>query len=133
MDNVSICASIIAALLGIAYPILFEVTSRLDEKYSSQIIQNLFRRERENRYFILLLKISLGCILLWMFKLPPLIKIKRLDHIIQNSAEYLIIITTGLLVISFFFFIKKISLYYSPFQILPTLIIGHDKETQSSD
>lgn len=101
MDNISICVSFIAAILGIAYPILLEVVSRLDEKYSSQAIIELFRREWENRPFITTLKISLGSILVWMPKLPPLIKIERLDYLIGKSAQLLLIISTIVLIVSF--------------------------------
>jgi hypothetical protein len=66
MDNISICVSFIAALLGIAYPILFEVVSRLDEKYSSQAIIDLFKNERENKLFVLSLKVSLISLFLWI-------------------------------------------------------------------
>lgn len=125
MDNISICVSFIAAILGIAYPILFEVVSRLDEKYSSQAIIDLFRREWENRFFIITLKISLGSILLWMLKLPPLIKIERLDYLIGKSAQLLLIISTIVLIVSFFYFVRKVLIYYTPTRFLPYLIQRH--------
>ena len=125
MDNISICVSFIAAILGIAYPILFEVVSRLDEKYSSQAIIELFRREWENRFFITTLKISLGSILLWMLRLPPLIKIDRLDYLIGKSAQLLLIISTIVLIVSFFYFVRKVLIYYTPTRFLPYLIQRH--------
>lgn len=125
MDNISICVSFIAAILGIAYPILFEVVSRLDEKYSSQAIIDLFRRERENRIFIITLKISLGAILLWILKLRPLIKIKGLDYLIGNSAQLLLILSTIVLIVSFFYFVRKVLIYYTPTRFLPYLIQRH--------
>ena len=125
MDNISICVSFIAAILGIAYPILFEVVSRLDEKYSSQAIIELFRREWENKLFITTLKISLGSILLWMLKLPPLIKVEQLDYLIGKSAQLLLIISTIVLVVSFFYFVRKVLIYYTPTRFLPYLIQRH--------
>ena len=128
MDNISICVSFIAAILGIAYPILFEVISRVDEKYSSQTILELFRREKENRFFIVMLKISLISILLWMLKLPRLIDIKSLNYFISNSAQYILILSSILLIISFFLFVKKVLIYYTPNLFIPYIIKRHSEE-----
>lgn len=114
MDNISICVSFIAALLGIAYPILFEVVSRLDEKYSSQAIIDLFKNERENKLFVLCLKISLISLFLWMLKLHPLVERDGLNQIIGKSAELILIISTFSLIVSFFFFVRKVLIYYTP-------------------
>ena len=128
MDNISICVSFIATILGIAYPILFEVVSRLDEKYSSRAILELFRNEWENNFFIIALKISLVSILLWILKLRPLVKIQGLNYLINHSAEYLLIISTIILIICFFYFVRKILIYYTPTRFLPYLINRHREE-----
>ncbi len=49
MNIPEICITFIAALLGVAYPILLEVVSRLDEKYSSLVVVNLFKKEMERK------------------------------------------------------------------------------------
>ena len=133
MDNISICVSFIAAILGIAYPILLEVISRLDEKYSSQIIVDLFSKEKENKFFTLSLRVSLASLLLWVLKLPPLIKIDGLNYLIGKSSEYILILSTILLIISFFYFVKKVLIYYTPTKYLPFLISRHDKNSEKSD
>lgn len=125
MDNISICVSFIVAILGIAYPILFEVVSRLDEKYSSQAIIDLFRRELENIIFINTLKFSLFAIFIWMLKLPPLIKINGLDYLIGISAQLVLITSTIVLIVSFFYFVRKVLIYYTPTRFLPYLIQRH--------
>lgn len=133
MDNISICVSFIAAILGIAYPILLEVISRLDEKYSSQIIVDLFSKEIENKFFTLSLRFSLVSLLVWVLKFPPLIKIENLNYLIGNSSEYILIISTILLIISFFYFVKKVLIYYTPTKYLPYLINRHDKKSEQND
>lgn len=45
MNIISICVTFISVILGIAYPILLQVISKLDEKYSSVIILKLFNKE----------------------------------------------------------------------------------------
>ncbi|MFN3803036.1 hypothetical protein [Belliella pelovolcani] len=42
MDEIQIYASATVAILGVAYPILLQVISRLDEKYDSDSIVELF-------------------------------------------------------------------------------------------
>jgi hypothetical protein len=133
MDNISICVSFIAAILGIAYPILLEVISRLDEKYSSQIIVDLFSKEKENKFFTLSLRISLVSLLVWVLKFPPLIKIDGLDYLIGKSSEYILILSTIILIVSFFYFVKKVLIYYTPTKYLPYLIIRHNKNSEQND
>lgn len=133
MENITICVSFIAAILGIAYPILLEVITRLDEKYSSQIIVDLFSKEKENKLFRLSLNISLVALLIWMLKLPPLIKIDGLNYIIGKSSEYILIISTISLIVSFFYFVKKVIIYYTPTKYLPYLISGHNKKPEAND
>jgi hypothetical protein len=128
MDNISICVSFIATLLGIAYPILFEVVSRLDEKYSSQAIIELFRSERENRLFVIALLVSLLSILIWMLKFQPL-KIHG-KYYLENSAQYILIFSTIALIICFFFFVRKILIYYTPTRFVPYLINRHRSENE---
>lgn len=133
MDNISICVSFIAAILGIAYPILLEVISRLDEKYTSQIIVDLFSKEKENKVFTLFLKISLVSLLVWVLKFPPLFKIDDLNYLIGKSSEYILIISTIILIISFFYFVKKVLIYYTPTKYLPYLINRHNKNSEDND
>lgn len=133
MDNISICVSFIAAILGIAYPILLEVISRLDEKYSSQIIVDLFSKEKENKFFTLSLRISLVSLLVWVLKFPPLIKIGGFDYLIGKSSEYILILSTIILIVSFFYFVKKVLIYYTPTKYLPYLIIRHNKNSEQND
>lgn len=125
MDSISICVTFIAALLGIAYPILFEVVSRLDEKYPSQSIFELFEQERENKIFLLLLKFTLLLIPLWLLDIPPLVDLKRFNFLIEDSAKHLLILSTASLIFSFFFFVRKIMIYYTPSRFINYLIQRH--------
>ncbi len=72
MNPVNIFISFIVAILGIAYPILFQVASRLDEKYSSILIIELFNKEPKRRIFLYLLYSSLILIVFYIVKLPHL-------------------------------------------------------------
>lgn len=133
MDNISICVSFIVAILGIAYPILLEVMSRLDEKYLSQIILDLFSKEKERALFSIALILSLSSIGLWILKLPPLISIQVLNPIIDNSSEYLLIASTMWLIVTFFLFVRKILIYYTPTKFLPYLIKKHNNSPERNN
>ena len=46
---------IVISLLGVAYPLLLQVIARLDEKYSSENIVELFDKEFEGKAFKILI------------------------------------------------------------------------------
>lgn len=46
MDEIGIYATVIITILGIAYPILFQVIAKLDENYSSDIVFDLLKRNQ---------------------------------------------------------------------------------------
>ena len=118
----------VVAILGLSLPILLQVVARLDDKYNSTLILKLFNKEKVRNIFILCLIVSLICTILWSLKLPPLIDINGLNFIIENSASLLLLVSSIALIISFFFLITKILVYYSPEQFIQYLIRQHRKQ-----
>ena len=55
MDEIGIYATVVITILGIAYPILFQVIAKLDENYSSDIVFDLFKKEPDSIWFLRLL------------------------------------------------------------------------------
>ena len=127
MNAVTIFVTIIITLLGVSYPILLQVISKLDEKYESDVIVEIFEKEMENQFFSYSLGISLIFILIWIFKFDPLIEIDSLNLFINNSAKILLGLSTLILVISFFCFISKILKYYRSSNLIPYLLKKHNK------
>jgi len=128
MTSVDAYIYIIIGLLGVAYPVLLQVVARLDEKYSTERIVELFDQEWESKAFPYSLYSSLICIVIWSLKLPPLFHTGSfLDFIIENSATLLIAINAILLVIFFFFFVKKILIYYTQTKLISYLIKKHNE------
>lgn len=127
MTSIDAYIYIIIGLLGVAYPVLLQVVARLDEKYSSDKIAELFDQEWEKKAFKYSLISSLLFIVLWSLKLPALIHVDHLDFLIENSASLLLAINSILLVISFFYFVNKILIYYSPTKFIPYLIKQNEK------
>ena len=114
MSETGIYITITITLLGLAYLILLQVIARLDEKYSSEKIVSLFDQELEGRFFRWLLITTLIFIVVWTFKLKPVIQIDGFNFLINNSANILVGLSTILLVIAFFFYTRKILIYYTP-------------------
>jgi hypothetical protein len=128
MTSVDAYIYIIIGLLGVAYPVLLQVVARLDEKYSSDKIVELFDREWESKAFPYSLYLSLIFIVIWSLKLPPLIHTDSpLDFIIDNSADLLVAINAILLVVFFFLYVKKILVYYTHTKLIPYLIKKHNE------
>lgn len=73
--------------------------------------------------------ISIG---IWSFKFEPLIEIKGLNYLINNSANLLVFISSVGLVISFFFLVYKILTYYTPIKFVQYLISKIEKEKDTT-
>jgi len=127
MSEIGIYITVTITLLGVAYPILLQVIARLDEKYSSEKIVGLFDNEIEGKLFRWLLISSLILIVIWTLKLKPLIQINGLNFLINNSANILVGLSAVLLVVSFFFFTRKILIYYTPTKFTQYLRKKHNE------
>ncbi|MBD3228241.1 MAG: hypothetical protein GF329_08625 [Candidatus Lokiarchaeota archaeon] len=132
MDTASICISFIVAIFGIAYPILLQVISKLDERYSSIIILELFNKEKVRKFFHFSLILSLSSILIYILKLPNPFDFGKLNLLINNSALIFLVTSTGTLVISFLYFVDKILIYYTPSQFLKYLIKQHNNSSNNN-
>jgi hypothetical protein len=120
MGIVDICIYFVIGLLSVAYPILLQVIATLDEKYSSVVIVELFKKEKEYRFFRVLLVITLS--LIWCYVIANLSitinKLPGLPLIIVNG----LFLSTALLITSFLLFISKILTYYTPSRIVKYFI-----------
>lgn len=127
MTSIDAYIYVIIGLLGVAYPVLLQVVARLDEKYSSDKIVELFDQEWEIKAFRYSLISSLFFIVIWSLKLPALVHVDKLDFFIENSASLILAINSILLVIFFFFFVNRILIYYTPTKFIPYLIARNEK------
>lgn len=112
MDSFSVCVTFISVLLGIAYPILIQITS--NDKYSSEQILDLFENNWCRKYFIPNLIVALLFIGIYLLKLEPvfIFKNKILFFLISNSACIIIFVLTISLIINFFLITKLVTTFY---------------------
>ena len=75
MNISTICQALIVSMLSVSYPILSQVVARLDDRYSSLIIVDLFNKEKSRKRFLFLLKVSLVFLLIRALELPRIVDI----------------------------------------------------------
>ncbi len=92
--------SIMIAILGVAYPILYQVIARFEDKYCSSSIAELFKNERRHKFFQRSLYFSVSATILWTLDLPPW-SIHRYFSLLENSSTFLMMVAVILLIIAF--------------------------------
>lgn len=128
MDEIEIYATTIVAILGIAYPLVLQVISKLDDTYGSTRIIELFESEGVRKWFPYQLYASLISVFLWSLKLEPLYRFEgNLGYVIDNSGTLLVIVNSILLVVAFILLVNKIFVYSTTSSIARYLIKKHDK------
>ncbi|MGF7078917.1 hypothetical protein [Mucilaginibacter sp. UYCu711] len=106
----------IIAILGLAYPISLGVVTRLDEKYKSVTIVQLFRRCIEFRAFqsLMIAAIAVAAVqIIWIVNWKPF-PVDKPQFFFHDWVEILLSIVTGLLLISFFLFTRRVFQFYVP-------------------
>lgn len=112
MDTFSVCVTIVSALLSIAYPIIIQITS--NDKYSSEVLLNLFDNKTERKVFLPNLILVLIFIGIYLLNLSSLFQFKTnwVNFIFENSALIIISILTILLIINFIRLVKIVQTFY---------------------
>lgn len=124
-----ICIYFVIAILSVAYPILLQVATRLDEKYSSLIIISLFKKEWEWDWFRITIASCLILILLYIISGLEFLPIGLFKKTLRDFSSYWLIASTFLLIISFLAFVRKILIYYNP----QDLINYFDQKEETKD
>lgn len=127
MIEIDVCVPIIAAIIGIGYPIFLQVLTNLEDKYNSHLIGELFKSEPERIFLNFSIIASLVSALLVLLNRPPWFDFGIFNIIVDNSAVLLLILFTIILVIGFFLFVNKILIYNSKLRFINYLIQKHSK------
>lgn len=129
MTEIAIYWTAVVTILSIAFPILFQTYSRLDEKYESDYIVELFNAESAKNYFTNSLYVSLiACVILSLNQSPWFYTGNILfDTLLENSASILLAITAINMVVSFFKYVYLMNIYNIPSKLIKKLISNHNE------
>lgn len=114
---------IVIAIFALAFPMLFQTASRIDDKYNSTLLIKVFRKDWICKCFIYILLSALICCGLWILQLPRLIDCGEIINIlIDNSALILLLLLTVVLVLMTICSMWLMYIYYMPDKLLERLI-----------
>lgn len=131
----SFAIPMVIAIFALAFPLLFQTASRIDDKYDSTLLIKVFRKDWICKWFIYTLLGALICCGLWILQLPRLIDCGEIINIlIDNSALILLLVSTIVLIVMTILSMRLMYIYYMPDKLLERLIeqyhsaLGKDKK-----
>ena len=112
----------VIAIFALAFPLLFQTASRIDDKYNSTLLIKVFHKDCICKWFIYSLLSALFCCVLWVLQLPRLIDCGEIINIlIDNSALILLVVSTVVLVVMTICSMWLMYIYYIPDKLLERL------------
>lgn len=106
---------LVISIFALSFPLLFQTASRIDDKYNSTLLIEVFKRDRICKWFLCTLVVALIACCLWGLQLPRLVDCGELvNNIIDNSALIFLVVSTILLVVSTISSIWLMYVYYMP-------------------
>ena len=136
---IEICVAIDIAILGIAYPILIDKISNIGQKYNSEYLPNVFESEFPDykvwgklSFFQTILILTLLSFVFQIFSLQPT-KCLEGFYIVDNSADILVFIFTGILTATFIIWLNKIMKYQGKGSDLLNYLINKYNSNKSDD
>jgi hypothetical protein len=133
MSIFDVCVTFTTSIFVIAYPILVEVISRLDEKYSSTVITDLFNSEWEKRLFSRSFYITIVLFISSLVEQPPFPFLPQHNWILNHSAILLLSGWTIFVTVLFVRLVEKIFVYYRQLELVRFLIRRHNSIAITDD
>lgn len=132
LDNISLlCIPIVAAILGIAFPIIIQTISQIDKKYNSLRLVKRFRKEKLYRYLWSVLIITILAlfynnlfIIPWKYNLGYV-----LNCVMSNSSNF-IVLATSIWLIYILFSVAYLIIKYSDDEDLFERILEKVKQSE---
>ena len=112
----------IIAVFALGLPLFLQIITRIDGKYHSTKLIQVFKREKATKLFVLSLLAAVISCVIWFLQFPPLF---NWGWLIDNSAFIILAICTIFLVFSTFFIVYRTYTYYVPEKLVNHLIILH--------
>lgn len=133
MTNTDFYLYMFIGILGVAYPVLLQVIARLDDKYSSNHILEIFTEERGLKYFQGTLLISFVLIVIWtivyyVYYLDLTPQYVWIEDLIKILLSVMVTILAGV----FLHLVNKVITYYTPAKLYEQLSARHNKVSEGS-
>lgn len=130
----SFAIPMIIAIFAFAFPLLFQIASRIDDKYNSTLLIKVFRKDWICKWFISILICALICSILWVLQIPRYVDWgKTVNNLIDNSALILLVLSTLTLVVLTIGVMQLTYIYYMPNKLLVRLIKQYSSASQHSE
>lgn len=113
----------IIAIFALGFPLLIQTITRIDDKYNSTKLIEVFRQETITNIFIWSLILSICFYIIWLLQIPPF---ANWGLLIDNSALILLGLSTIVLIISTFLIVHLIHIYFVPEKLTNRLIQVHN-------
>lgn len=133
MSVIEFCLPFSVAILGLAYPVLLQVISRLDDKYGYDFVSYL-KKEKEFQWFTILLKTNIIFNLSYIIlKVSAAYYFNTYNELILVEIKLLILVSLTILVFSFFKLLKLIFRYYSTNELIEYLVETKKQQSITND
>lgn len=113
----------IIAIFALGFPLLIQTITRIDDKYNSTKLIEVFRQEIITNIFIWSLILSICFYIIWLLQIPPF---ANWGLLIDNSALILLGLSTIILIVSTFLTAHLIYIYFVPEKLTNRLIQLHN-------
>lgn len=120
MNIADICIAFTVSILSVAFPLLLTVISRLDDKYQSVLLLELFKAELSWRIAKAALIVTLCCIFMYIVLAMPFCD--HLPSVYRYVHLFLMVTALTVLIIYLLLFIRKVLTYFTPNKLLPYLM-----------
>lgn len=120
---------IIIALTAIAFPLLIQSISRIDEKYDSTNLVKIFYRDDKSKAYLLSLILAILSIPIWFFAKPRMWDFGMFNELIDSSSFLIIGLCTLFLIYNLFSIAYQIFIFYQPDKLLEFLISKYKRAT----
>ena len=106
--------AIIAAILGVAFPVMVQAIGQIDTKYGSTRLVQRIKRSWQFRFFVISLGIAISVRIYYCFAPPRVVDWGKLNPLVDNSAILMVVSAVIVLIVSLFIFVFSILAYYNP-------------------
>lgn len=127
--NVALIPMIIA-IFALGLPLLIQTITRIDDKYKSPILIEVFRKELITKVFLIVLLTSIFSYILWFLQIPSCV---NWGWAIDNSALIFVIINIVFLIVMIFFIIHLIYVYFVPSYLFNHFVEKQNKSTNKKE